>query len=87
MSADICCLWWSVLDGWRECVICKLLSSLPVKCGVEKTICLPDASMRKASLGGTLAQDLSSGFFLALFGTSWSPTGLYPRIGLVWPKD
>lgn len=91
MSADICCLWWSVLegwtDGWRECVICKLLNSLPVKCGGEKTICLPDDPTRKAWLGGTLAQDLSSGCFLALFGTSWNATRLHPHIGLVLPKD
>lgn len=46
-------------------------------CGVEETICLPDAPTRRAWLGSTPAQGLSPGCFLAPSDTSWSPTGLY----------
>jgi len=61
-----------------------LLNLLLVRCGVEETICLSDAPMRKAGLGGDPGQGLSPGCFLIFSGTSWSPNGVVP-IPKYWP--
>lgn len=71
---------WS-LEGWMERV-CYLQTLEHTACGVEETICLSDAPTRRAWLGSTPAQGLSSGCFLAPSDTSWSPTGLYPCPGV-----